>query len=118
VVVFYNPASARRQSQLARARDLLLHHRAPTTPIGLVRNASRPGQAVTITDLEHLLDSQIDMLTTVIVGNSATVHIGDRIITRRGYLGRSPSPQPSPARGEGVLASPIVEEEQRFSGHA
>ncbi|HEY3115614.1 MAG TPA: precorrin-3B C(17)-methyltransferase, partial [Chloroflexota bacterium] len=99
VVVFYNPASARRQSQLARARDLLLQHRVLTTPVGLVRNASRPGQAVTITDLDHLLDNQIDMLTTVIVGNSASVHIGDRIITRRGYPLVSPLSPTLPRQG-------------------
>ena len=30
------------------------------------------------------------MLTTVIVGNSATVRLGDRIVTRRGYPVASP----------------------------
>jgi adenosylcobyric acid synthase/precorrin-3B C17-methyltransferase len=44
---------------------------------------------VVITDLDHLPEHAIDMLTIVIVGNSATVRIGDRITTRRGYLTQS-----------------------------
>jgi precorrin-3B C17-methyltransferase len=85
VVALYNPASMRRRALLQRAREILLQHRAPTTPVGLVRNASRPGQEVTITDLEHLPEHAVDMFTLVLVGNSATVRVGDRLVTRRGY---------------------------------
>jgi precorrin-3B C17-methyltransferase len=85
VVVLYNPASARRQTQLEEARAILLNHRTAQTPVGLVRNASRPGQTVVITDLEHLLEHKVDMLTTVVIGNSATVPVGERLVTRRGY---------------------------------
>jgi len=85
VVVLYNPASQRRQRQLERAQEILLEKRVPTTPVGLVRNASRPGEEVLVTDLGHLLDHPVDMLTTVIVGNSATMLVGKRLVTRRGY---------------------------------
>ena len=86
VVALYNPASARRRDHLARAQQILLRYRPAETPVGLVRNASRPGQVVTVTDLEHLLDHSVDMLTVVIVGNCATIRVGDRLVTRRGYL--------------------------------
>ena len=85
VVALYNPASARRRKQLGRAQEILLRYRLADTPVGLVRNASRPGQAVTVTDLEHLLEHPVDMLTLVLIGNSMTVRVGDRLVTRRGY---------------------------------
>jgi cobalt-precorrin 5A hydrolase/precorrin-3B C17-methyltransferase len=85
VIALYNPASSRRQEQLARAREILLRYRPAETPVGIVRNASRPGQTVTLTDLGHLLDQPIDMLSVVLIGNRATVRIGERIVTRRGY---------------------------------
>jgi len=85
VVALYNPASARRREHLGRAQQILLRYRPAETPTGLVRNASRLGQAVTVTDLGHLLDHPVDMLTVVIVGNSATIRVGDRLVTRRGY---------------------------------
>ena len=87
VVALYNPASQRRRQHLARAREILLRYRSPETPVGVVRNAGRPGQTVTLTNLAHLLDQPIDMLTVVIVGNSATVRVGSRMVTRRGYGG-------------------------------
>lgn len=86
VVALYNPASSRRRDQLAQARAILLRHRPADTPVGIVRNAFRPGQQVTITDLASLLEQGVDMLTLVIIGNSATVRVGDRLVTRRGYL--------------------------------
>jgi len=85
VVALYNPASSRRRQQLARAQEILLRHRPAETPVGIVRNASRAGQTVTLTDLGHLLNQPIDMLTVVLIGNRATVRIGDRLVTRRGY---------------------------------
>jgi len=86
VVALYNPASGRRRTQLARAQEILLRHRSASTPIGLVRNASRPGQTVTLSDLGSLLDQTVDMLTTVLIGNSMTIRVGNRLTTRRGYL--------------------------------
>lgn len=87
-LAIYNPASARRTRQLERAREILLEHRSPGTPVGIVRNATRPGHAVTITDLSHLPEHPIDMLTVLIVGNSQTFVQNGRMITRRGYLSK------------------------------
>ena len=46
VVSLYNPRSAGRDWQLGAARDLLAAHRPPGTPVGIVTNAGRAGQAV------------------------------------------------------------------------
>lgn len=85
VVVLYNPASHRRRSHLEAARQIFLRFRSPSTPVGLVRNAFRPGEEVTITTLADLPHFTVDMLTTVIVGNSTTRRVGDYLVTARGY---------------------------------
>jgi cobalt-precorrin 5A hydrolase/precorrin-3B C17-methyltransferase len=83
VTVLYNPAGRRRRELLAEAQRMFLAHRAPATPVGLVRNAYRPGQLVRITTLGALPLDQVDMLTTVIIGSSQTAVIGGRMVTSR-----------------------------------
>lgn len=85
VIVIYNPKSSRREGNLAEARRIVSQHRAPTTPVGIVRNAYREGQEIVVTDLEHMLEHEVDMLTTVLVGNSATFSFDSVIVTPRGY---------------------------------
>ena len=87
VVVLYNPRSRKRQRHLAEAREALLDSRGGDTPVGLVRNAYRPDQQVSLTTLGEL-DSRfedVDMFTTVVIGNSTTYVAGNRMITPRGY---------------------------------
>jgi len=86
VMVLLNPKSARRQWQFARACALLRQHRTPETPVGLVRNAYRPDQTVVLTTVSGLAGADVDMLTTVIVGNSQTRCFQSHLITPRGYL--------------------------------
>ncbi len=85
VVVLYNPTSSRRTWQLKEAQQVLLAGKLATTPVGLVRNAYRPGQKVWLTTLEHLHENDIDMFTTLIIGNSCTRVQQGRMITPRGY---------------------------------
>jgi precorrin-3B C17-methyltransferase len=85
VTVLLNPKSARRQWQYGRAQAILAQHRAPATPVGVVRNAYRPQQSVQLTTVSTMLEAQVDMLTTVIVGNSQTRGWQSRMITPRGY---------------------------------
>lgn len=100
VIALYNPASRTRRRQIERAVEILLRERAPETPVGIGRNATRPGQEIRLTDLGRLLDQPIDMFTVVLVGNSATIRIGDRLVTRRGYLaGESFGARRSPSAG-------------------
>ena len=86
VIIIYNPRSKKRQRQLAAAREIILKYREPTTPVGIVSNACRQGQTIIITDLQHLLDYEVDMNTTVIVGNASTFTFDKWMVTPRGYL--------------------------------
>ncbi|HEY78068.1 MAG TPA: precorrin-3B C(17)-methyltransferase [Dehalococcoidia bacterium] len=88
VIIIYNPRSKKRRHQMTEAREIILQHRAPSTPVGIVTNAYRPAQTVAITDLEHMLDSEIGMDTIIIVGNSTTFTLGDWMVTPRGYGGK------------------------------
>lgn len=85
VVCLYNPRSHKRDWQLAEARAIFLRHRAPTTPVGLVTDATRPAQRVRTMTLGDLDITAVDMLTTVIIGNAATMDTGGLLITPRGY---------------------------------
>ncbi|MCX6129397.1 MAG: precorrin-3B C(17)-methyltransferase, partial [Proteobacteria bacterium] len=67
VIGFYNPASGRRQRQIQRAQEILLEHRLPSTPVALVKSAYRFRQDIVHTDLAHMLEFEIGMLTTVLV---------------------------------------------------
>ena len=53
VTCFYNPASRKRTWQLRRALELLAAHRPPDTPVGWVRDATRPGQAASLSTLRE-----------------------------------------------------------------
>jgi precorrin-3B C17-methyltransferase len=85
VTVLLNPKSARRQWQYGQAQAILAQHRTPTTPVGVVRNAYRAEQSVEITTVADMLTVSVDMLTTVIVGNSQTRCWQSRLVTPRGY---------------------------------
>lgn len=83
VIALYNPKSRRRVHQIEEAREIILKHRAETTPVGIVRNAGREGQSKTISTLESFTREPIDMFTLVIVGNSQTFVKDGRMITPR-----------------------------------
>lgn len=88
VVSLYNPRSKGRDWQLGKVKDILLAHRPPDTPVGIVRDAYRPTQSVAITDLAALRPADVDMLTIVVVGSSQTRIVAGRMVTPRGYLQR------------------------------
>jgi cobalt-precorrin 5A hydrolase/precorrin-3B C17-methyltransferase len=85
VVTFYNPRSRGRDWQLPKALAILAEHREPTTPVGVVRNASRPDESSRLTTLGALDPAWVDMMTVVTVGNTATRDIAGRMVTPRGY---------------------------------
>ncbi|RYD06661.1 hypothetical protein N752_03030 [Desulforamulus aquiferis] len=72
VVVLYNPRSHGRPDHIKIAREIMLKYKSPATPVGIVRKARRGHEERVITTLQNMLDFEIDMLTTVIVGNSQT----------------------------------------------
>ena len=91
-IAIYNPASRSRRRQLADARDLLLAHRDPQTPVVIGRAVGTADQSVTVTTLGELDPEQVDMRCLLIVGSSQTrvLRTGggpDRVITPRRYPG-------------------------------
>jgi precorrin-3B C17-methyltransferase len=84
-IVLYNPQSQGRIEPLAKAYEIMLKHIKPETPVGIVRQAGREGEGVTITTLKEMLNAEIDMVTTIIVGNSATKVVNGKMVTSRGY---------------------------------
>lgn len=88
VIVIYNPRSKKRTEQIVRARDIILEHRRGSTPVGIVSAASRESESVTLTTLENMLEHEIHMQSTVIVGNSSTFSWHGRMVTPRGYAGK------------------------------
>jgi cobalt-precorrin 5A hydrolase/precorrin-3B C17-methyltransferase len=85
VVTFYNPRSRGRDWQLAKAVTMLLEHRPAGTPVGVVTDASRPGQSLLLTTLGELDVEQVTMLACVVVGSSQTRVVSGRMVTPRGY---------------------------------
>jgi cobalt-precorrin 5A hydrolase/precorrin-3B C17-methyltransferase len=88
VVTFYNPRSTGREWQLPKALAVLSGHRAPSTPVGVVRNASRPGERVELTTLADVDVAGVDMLSVVVVGCTTTRVVAGRMVTPRGYRWR------------------------------
>jgi len=86
VISLYNPRSRGRDWQLGKVREILLRHRPPDTPVGIVKDAYRPTQQVVLTDLASLRPESVDMLTIVIIGSSQTRIVAGRLVTPRGYL--------------------------------
>lgn len=85
VLVIYNPKSKKRDWQLARALEIIGGMRPPSTPVGMVRGATRAHELVIVATLETFDPANVDMQSTVIVGNSATFIRDGKMITPRGY---------------------------------
>ena len=85
VVCLYNPKSKTRTEYLNDAQGILLKHRSPDTPVGIVRNAGREDESKQVTTLGDLDKADVDMFSIVIIGNSQTYVSNGRMITPRGY---------------------------------
>ena len=72
VLAVYNPASRSRTHQVADAREVLLRHRDPATPVVVGRDVGRAEESLTVTTLDDLDCSSIDMKCLLIVGASGT----------------------------------------------
>lgn len=83
--VLYNVQSAGRQEGVYRILNIMLESKSRKTLCGVIHNAYRPGQKVSIHHLEDLLSLQFDMLTTIVIGNRFTQRKRGFIFTPRGY---------------------------------
>ncbi|MCX5388198.1 precorrin-2 C(20)-methyltransferase [Streptomyces sp. NBC_00083] len=72
VLALYNPGSASRTWQVAKARELLLEHRAPDTPVVVARDVGGPAERVRIVRLTDLDPAEVDMRTILLIGSSQT----------------------------------------------
>ena len=85
-VAIYNPSSKGRPDYLQRAvRILLQNGKSEETVCGIVRNIGRERQQSEIITLHELENKQVDMFTTVYIGNKETKNIESKMVTPRGY---------------------------------
>ncbi|MBD2314481.1 precorrin-3B C(17)-methyltransferase [Desertifilum sp. FACHB-1129] len=85
ITALYNPKSQTRTQQIAIAQSIFLQYRSPQTPVAIARSVYRQDEEIYLTTLEKMLETPIDMLTTVLIGNSNTRTLGEWMITPRGY---------------------------------
>ncbi|MBV8557044.1 MAG: precorrin-3B C(17)-methyltransferase [Planctomycetaceae bacterium] len=95
-LVVYNPGSRTRTWQLAALAEVLLRHRDPRTPVGLVENAYRPGERVEVVRLSDLATATVSMFTTVVIGSSRTFLCRGRMVTPRIHEAKTAETGPSP----------------------
>ena len=103
VTAVYNPKSHGRYWQLYRLQELFLKQRAAETPVGIVRQAGREEQMVTLTTLEALDPEQVDMFCVLIIGNSQSYVADGKMITPRGYYNSEASSQTEAPVGQGIM---------------
>ncbi len=85
VVALYNPKSKKRTEHIIRAQEIFLQRRPGSTPVGIVTAATRKDEVITLTTLEAMLDADIGMQSTVIIGNTSSFVWNGYMITPRGY---------------------------------
>jgi precorrin-3B C17-methyltransferase len=86
VICLYNPRSSERPHQIVEAKEIISASRPESTPVGIVTDCGREREAKSITTLGDMLNYDIGMTTTVIIGNSKTCIVGGRMVTSRGYV--------------------------------
>ena len=88
-IAIYNPWSRKRRENFQKCCEILMEHRAPETPVGIVHGAGRDDEQVDIVELRELDDlgesDLVDMTTTLLIGNEETYVWDDRMVTPRGY---------------------------------
>ena len=85
VIVLYNPSSHKRKDYLMKACDILLCSIEEERVCGYVENIGRDGTKAETCTLGELKDREVNMFTTVFIGNSESEIINGKLITKRGY---------------------------------
>jgi len=85
VICLYNPSSKKRYDYLKKACDLIMNHQSGETVCGIVENIGREGESMRIMTLQELRNTEVNMFTTVFIGNSQTREIDGKMVTPRGY---------------------------------
>lgn len=84
-IAIYNPSSHKRRDYLVRACNILLQYMEEERACGYVENIGREGTRAVTCTLKDLREAQVNMFTTVFIGNSGSEIINGRLITKRGY---------------------------------
>ncbi|MFQ8703785.1 MAG: precorrin-3B C(17)-methyltransferase [Eisenbergiella sp.] len=84
-MAIYNPSSHKRKDYLMRACDILLRVIEEDRPCGYVENIGREGTKAVTCTLKDLRETQVNMFTTVFIGNSGSELVNGKLITKRGY---------------------------------
>lgn len=85
ILCLYNPKSQKRTWQIRRVAELLLAVQPPSIPCGWVKNIGREGECKHYFTLGTLTSQELDMFTTVIIGNRQSKMVNGRLLTPRGY---------------------------------
>ncbi len=88
-IALYNPSSRKRKDYLQRACDILLEVLEEDRPCGYVENIGREGTKVMTCTLKELRNIQVNMFTTVFIGNAETEIMAGKLVTKRGYVKRT-----------------------------
>lgn len=84
-IAIYNPSSHKRKDYLKRACDILLETMEPERPCGYVENIGREETSLGVCTLAQLRETEVNMFTTVYIGNSTTRIMDGYLVTKRGY---------------------------------
>ncbi len=86
VIVIYNPRSKKRTWQIEKTCEIVSGYRdRKSTPVGVVTGSSRDNEVISVSMLDKIDFTEINMQSTVIIGNSSTFIWNGYIITPRGY---------------------------------
>lgn len=84
-IALYNPSSHKRADYLKRACEILLEQVEEERICGYVENIGREGTETVTCTLKELKEKQVNMFTTVFIGNSGTELIDGKLVAKRGY---------------------------------
>lgn len=84
-ICIYNPSSKKRADYLKKACEIIGNYQKPDLVCGYVRNIGRMEEESSVLTLEELKHTQVDMFTTVFIGNSQTKIVNGKMVTPRGY---------------------------------
>lgn len=85
VICLYNPSSRSRSGHLKRACQYMLEYKSEDTVCGIAQNIGRKGETSRVLTLGQLADTEVDMFTTVFIGNEQTKQLDGKMVTPRGY---------------------------------
>ena len=85
VIALYNPSSKKRSTYLSKACQIMLESKSGATVCGIVKNIAREGEEMELLTLRELEQAQVDMFSTVFIGNKDTKVLRGHMVTPRGY---------------------------------